>query len=407
METRHVSPSRGDVLLLVGTMKGAFLLHSRPDRKRWTLAGPYFQGEPVYAMALDTRAGRRRLWAATGSWHWGPTLRHSDDFGKTWSSPEENPLKFPKHTEPALKQIWQVALPENDPSAIYAGVEPAALFVSRDEGKTFELVETLWNHPHRPKWQPGGGGLCMHTVLPHPQDTNRVMVAASAVGIYRSDDHGESWRTSHSGVRAQFLPDPHPEFGQCVHKVSRSRSRPERLYLQNHWGLYRSDDDGASWKDIANGVPSDFGFPVAADPHDEDTAFIVPLESDGFRCVPEGKLRVYRTKNAGKSWEPLSKGLPQKNALETVLRDGLDTDTLSPTGVYFGTRSGRVYGTNNGGNAWSLLQETLPPVACVKAAVVGGAATARKSPAKKKPANPPKRSPSRKRSSKRSSRART
>jgi photosystem II stability/assembly factor-like uncharacterized protein len=199
----------------------------------------------------------------------------------------------------------------------------------------------------------------------------RITVAISTGGVYRSDDGGRTWQVRNRGVRAEFLPDKYPEFGQCVHKIVHHPSRPERLFLQNHWGLYRSEDGGDSWKDIANGVPSDFGFAMTMHPHDAETVFILPLESDMFRCTPEGKLRVYRTRNGGQSWEALTKGLPQRNALETVLRDGMDADPLNPAGVYFGTRSGAIYASSDGGASWQAIVTGLPPVTCVKATVVG------------------------------------
>jgi len=366
----HVDPKQGDVLLLVGTMKGAFVLRGKGNRKAWDIGGPYFPGHAVYAMAYDRREGRRRIWAGPNSMHWGGMLRTSDDFGRTWSNPDQANVKFPESTGAALQQIWQV-VPGRDeaPDTLYAGVEPAALFVSRDAGETWSLVEGLWNHPHRPRWQPGGGGLCMHTVLLDPERAGRIRVAVSAAGMYVTDDGGETWRASNRGVRADFLPDKHPEFGQCVHKVTQSRQKPDRMFLQNHWGLYRSDDRGESWTDIANGVPSDFGFPIGAHPTDPDCAWIVPLESDEFRCTPEGKLRVYRTRDAGGRWEPLSNGLPQDGAYETVLRDALAVDTLAPAGVYFGTRSGKLFGSSNEGDTWSTIAEGLPPIVSVRAAV--------------------------------------
>jgi photosystem II stability/assembly factor-like uncharacterized protein len=217
---------------------------------------------------------------------------------------------------------------------------------------------------------PGGGGLCLHTIVVDPTDKRRVGVAISTAGFYRTDDGGKSWTPRNEGVRAVFLPNKYPEFGQCVHKVTHHPSRPERLFLQNHWGLYRSDDWGDSWHDIANGVPSDFGFAMEMHPHDPDTVYIVPLQSDEFRIVPEAKLRVYRTKNAGKSWEPLADGLPQSNAYESVLRDGLAADTHDPAGIYFGTRSGKLFGSADAGESWKEIAPALPPICCVKAAVV-------------------------------------
>jgi photosystem II stability/assembly factor-like uncharacterized protein len=219
---------------------------------------------------------------------------------------------------------------------------------------------------------PGGGGLCLHTIMPDPGNTRRLFVAISTGGVYRTDDGGASWQPRNVGVRAQFLPPEqrYPEFGQCVHKIAGHASNPNRLFLQNHWGLYRSDDGADSWNDIANGVPSDFGFALSVDPHEPNTAFIIPLESDEFRCTPEAKLRVYRTRNAGESWEPLTEGLPQENAFETVLRDGMSTDKLKPTGIYFGTRNGKLFGSRDAGDSWQVIEADLPPVVCVKTAIV-------------------------------------
>lgn len=370
-ETRHISPRSGDVLVLVGTMKGAFILRADRDRRQWDMGGPYFPGSAVYALAYDGRNGRNRLWAGPTSMHWGGLLRSSDDFGRTWTNPEEANVKFPEGTNAALNQIWQI-MPgrASEPDTLYCGVEPAALFVSRDAGESWRLSEGLWNHPQRSRWEPGGGGLCLHTILLDPADDNRIRIAVSTAGMYATEDGGATWRPSNQGVRAEFLPDKYPEFGQCVQKVVQSKQRPERMYLQNHWGLYRSDDRGENWTDIANNVPSDFGFAIAIHPHDADAAWIVPLESDGFRCTPEGKLRVYRTRDAGASWDAMAEGLPQHDAYETVLRDAMATDAFESTGVYFGTRSGKVFGSSDEGTTWTSLADGLPPVVAVKTAVV-------------------------------------
>ena len=379
VRSANISVKDNDVLLLVGTMKGLFLFRSGGARRRWDVGGPYFPGQSVYGTGYDGREGRHRIWAAPASMHWGAELCSSDDFGRHWDQPESPRIRFPEPAGTSLANIWQIAPgPPQEPDTLYCGVQPAALFESRDAGKTWALNDGLWDHPHRAKWQPGGGGLCLHTILPDPAGRGRLTVAISTGGVYRSEDGGKSWAARNSGVRAEFLPDKHPEFGQCVHKIAQHPSRPDRLFLQNHWGLYRSDNGGDSWHDIARGVPSDFGFCMAMNPNDPDTVFIVPLESDGFRCVPEGKLRVYRTRDAGRSWKPMTRGLPQKNAFELVLRDALGTDRLDPAGVYFGTRSGKLFASRDEGRSWDLLHEALPPIVAVKAVVVDKSARARR-----------------------------
>lgn len=371
-EVRHVEPREGDVLLMVGTMKGAFLLRSDSVRADWEMGGPYFPGSAVYSMAYDGRAGRQRIWAGPMSMHWGAVLRSSDDFGQTWTNPDEANVKFPESTNEELKNIWQIVPgPDGEPNVLYCGVEPAALFVSKDAGESWSIVEGLWSHPQRSRWEPGGGGLCLHTILLDPADPNRIRIAVSTGGTYVTEDGGSTWRPTNKGVRAEFLPDKNPEFGQCVHKVVQSIPRPDRMYLQNHWGLYRSDDRGESWSDVANGVPSDFGFAMTIHPEDPECAWIVPLESDQFRCTPEGKLRVYRTRDGGESWEPLAEGLPQRDAYETVLRDAMAVDSAETVGVYFGTRSGKLFASRDEGESWKMLAGGLPPVVSVQAVRIG------------------------------------
>ena len=369
---KHLQVKNGDVLLLVGTTKGVFLLRSSAQRARWDVAGPYFHGQATYALAYDSREGRHRLWASTFSMLWGAFLRSSDDYGRTWTNPQEAPIRFPADSGATLKNIWQICLgrPE-EPNVIYCGVEPAALYESRDDGETWSLVRGLFDHPHRPRWMPGLGGLALHTILLDSQNPERMYVAISAGGVYATEDGGRTWQARNRGIRVVHMPEKYPEFGQCVHKIVMHPSRPERLFLQNHWGLYRSDNQGESWQDIAHGVPSDFGFAMVVHPHNPDCVYILPIESDEFRCTPEGRLRVYRTRNAGESWEPLTRGLPQKGAYETVLRDAMTADSLDPVGIYFGTRSGQLYGSADEGKTWKKILEGLPPVVCVKSAVVG------------------------------------
>ena len=364
-------PAAGDVLVLVGTMKGAFIFSSDKSRRKWKVDGPHFPGEAVYSIAYDSRGGRTRTLVGAHSNHWGSTIRLSDDFGRSWTGPERQAVRFPEGSGLSLAQVWQITPGRADePDVVWCGVEPACLFESRDAGESWAPVEGLLNHEHRPKWMPGGGGLCLHTIVTDPKNKQRMGIAISTAGFYRTDDGGASWHPRNNGVRAVFLPNKYPEFGQCVHKVVNHPSRPERLFLQNHWGLYRSDDWGESWQDIANGVPSDFGFAMQMHPHDPDTVYIVPIQSDEFRVVPEGKLRVYRTSDAGKSWQPLTGGLPQHQAFENVLRDGLTADSNDPAGIYFGTRGGKLFGSADAGESWQELADALPPICCVKAAVV-------------------------------------
>src|SRR3984957_17155799 len=367
---RHAQVRNGDFLLLVGTTKGAFILRSNAQRSRWEVGGPYFHGHSVYAMAYDDRGGQHRIWASTAS-YWGTLLRSSDDFGKAGTNLQQAPIKFPSETGASLKNIWQLALgrPE-EPNVLFFGVEPAALFETRDAGETWSLVRGLFDHPHRPRWMPGNGGLALHTVILDPSDNQRLYVAISAGGVYRTTDGGRSWTAQNRGIRAMFLPDKYPEFGQCVHKIAIHPARPERLFLQNHWGLYRSDNGAESWTDIANGVPSDFGFAVLMHPRNPDCVYIVPVESDEFRCACDGRLRVYRTRNNGASWEPLMRVLPQKRAYETVLRDAMTADSFDPAGIFFGTRSGQLFGSRDEGRTWEKMLEGLPSVVCVRSALV-------------------------------------
>jgi hypothetical protein len=371
MNTTAIEATAGDVVVLVGTSKGLFALTAGPGRQEWAMRGPWFLGEEIYAATLDTRGGRNRLLVGATSSHWGPSVYRSDDLGATWVEPETDTLAFPASAGAAVARVWQLQPgADSQPDVVYAGVEPAALFRSDDGGQSFTLDEGLWNHEHRTQWQPGGGGLCLHTILPDPTGGSRVAIAVSSAGFYRTLD-GEKWEAANRGIKAPFLPEPTPEFGQCVHKVDRHPSQPDTLFLQHHWGVYRSDDFGESWQEIgADALPSTFGFPVVADPNEPETAYVLPLTSDGFRCTPDGRARVYRTADGGKSWDALGNGLPQENAYLTVLRDGFAADRLNPAGLYFGTRTGEVFGSPDAGGSWQELARHLPPVLCVKTAVL-------------------------------------
>jgi photosystem II stability/assembly factor-like uncharacterized protein len=354
---------RDGTVVAAGTAKGVFLIDADG------VSEPMLRGDRIPSVAFDTRRDPVRLLAGTVSDHWGPGVRISDDRGATWSDPERRTMRFPDDTGASLVQVWQLRTAGDDqPGRIWAGVEPAAMFRSDDSGETWSFARGIWDHPHRTEWMPGGGGLGLHTILLDPRDPDRLHIAISAGGVYRSEDGGETWVARNNGIRAAGLADEFPECGQCVHKMGRDAADPDRLYIQNHGGLYRSDDDGDTWVDIAEGVPSDFGFPIVVHPHRPDTAYVIPLDSDEFRCTAEGKCRVYRTTDAGASWEPLGKGLPQDDAWLAVLRDAACHDGDDPVGIYFGTRTGQVFGSDDEGETWSLLAENLPPVLCVRAA---------------------------------------
>jgi hypothetical protein len=362
-----------ETVLLIGTSKGVLVARSDRARERWELEPLQLMMSSVYGLGIDRRRKTPRLFAGATSEHWGPSLFHSDDLGRSWLEPEAAPVAFPAATGAALIRIWQVEPGlDSQPEVVYAGAEPHALFRSQDGGITFELVEGLYNHPHRTQWQPGGGGACLHTIVPHPTDPDRLLVAISSGGVYRTADGGASWEPANHGIQSHWMPEEQrfPEFGQCVHKVGAHAARPERLLAQNHFGVYRSDDYGTNWEAIELGLPSNFGFTMLVHPHQPDTAYLFPLTADYERLPPERRCRVYRTRDAGQHWEPLTKGLPQANYHSIVLRDALATDQADPAGFYFGTRDGEVYASLDDGDSWQLVASHLPDVLAVRAAMV-------------------------------------
>ncbi|GAB1642691.1 WD40/YVTN/BNR-like repeat-containing protein [Krasilnikovia sp. MM14-A1259] len=357
-------------MLAIGTLKGLFLATS-DDRRRWRVGPAHFFGQAIYAVSIDRRPATARLLVGVDNSHFGPSVVISDDLGETWQEPDTAPLAFPADTEVAVERIWQIApAGPAEPGVVYAGTQPSALFRSTDGGQTYELVRPLWDHPHRPQWGAGFGGQAIHTILPHPTDPQRVLIAMSTGGVYRSADGGASWSASNSGIKAYFFPDPWPEFGQCVHKVARDAADPDRLYAQNHHGVYRSTDDGASWQSIADTLPSDFGFPIVAHPSRPEVAWNFPLTSDRERHPVDLRCRVFRTTDAGDTWQPFERGLPEGPFYPVVLRDAMSVDDGDPAGVYFGTRSGEVFASPDEGESWSSVASHLPDVLCVRAVTI-------------------------------------
>ena len=359
-----------DTVLMVGTRKGLWLGTSDEAREDWEFTGPHFDMEEVYSCLVDTRGDRPRLLAGTSSPWLGPQVRRSDDLGVTWQDTPGGAVRFPEGADAKVERVWQL-VPGAEPGVVYAGTEPGAVFRSTDGGETFALEQALWDHPHRPEWNAGFGGQAFHTVLPHPADPRSVTAALSTGGVYQTSDGGASWQPRNQGIRAEFLPEGQqfPEFGQCVHKVARHPARPERLYLQNHGGVYRSDDHGESWHSIAAGLPADFGFPIVVHPHEPDTVYVFPINGGDGRYPPQAKARVWRSRDAGESWEELAKGLPD-GFFVAVMRDAMCADDHERAGLYFGARNGAVWGSADEGDTWRQLVSELPDVMCVKAGTI-------------------------------------
>ncbi len=366
------------VVLSIGTKKGLFVAEGSSARRGFDLRGPFGSGVAVYAALIDTR-GTPRIYASSCNAFFGMKVMRSNDLGKSFKETAAAPA-FPKEDGRALANIWSIE-PGPGKKDLWCGVEPASLFRSDDVGDSWELVPGISNHDHARKWQPGNGGLCMHTIL---RDGDRVHLGISTGGHYLSEDGGETFQASNTGVGAGFSPDPYPEFGQCVHKIVGHSDAPGRLYMQNHggWGewdgpggrrpdigVLRSDDHGHSWRSIAKGLPSDFGFPIAVHPHDADTIYVVPLEPMTRTC-PGHAPAVWRSENGGGSWKRLAKGLPRKDSFFTVLRDAMDIDELTTPALYFGTTTGQLWIGREGGEQWDCLFDSLPPIHCVKVAVV-------------------------------------
>jgi photosystem II stability/assembly factor-like uncharacterized protein len=359
------------VLLAVGTRKGLWLGRSRADGP-WEFTGPHHPMTGVYSVAIDTRRAAPRVMAGVVDEHFGPIVVTSDDLGVTWREPDLGRIGFPADAGASVERVWQLVPGASaEPDVVYAGVEPSALFRSEDGGRSFELVRALWDHPHRPNWEAGFGGQAIHTVLPHPTDPRRIIVAMSTGGVYVTEDRGASWHPANTGIHVTFMPNEYPEYGQCVHKVARHPDRPDRLFLQNHHGVYRSDDAGSTWESIADGLPADFGFTIVVHPHRPDTVYVVPLTADALRFPPDGRCRVYRSDDAGKTWTALSNGLPD-DFWTAVMRDAMCTDDAESTSLYFGSRSGEIYRGHDDGDRWERIAQHLPDVLSLRAAVIPG-----------------------------------
>jgi hypothetical protein len=359
---------KSSVHVLLGTRKGAFILSSSSKRRNWKLKGPFFENCPIFHLAFDSRNGRT-IYAAVNSYHFGPTIYKTNNFGTKWEHAKKPP-RFAGNSGLKVENIWHVEPGHmDDTGLVYAGVAPGALFTSVDEGESWELNQALNNHPTRPKWQPGAGGLCLHSIIVDPSNKRRIFVGISSVGVFKSEDAGETWTPKNCNVRADFLPSKFPEFGQCVHKLVMDSKNPASLYQQNHCGVYRSEDSAESWIDITKGLPSGFGFPMISHPRKSGTVYVVPEEGDFFRVAANKEFAVYCTKNSGRSWRKLNQGLPPKNAYLGCYREGAASDILDPTGLYVATRMGHLFSSSNEGKSWKLLLQWLPPIYSVTTAI--------------------------------------
>ena len=357
------------VMLMIGTRKGAFLAFSDPARKTWEITGPIFKGVQVDHVAYAPDVGGAIVVAGASAW-WGPGLQISTDLGETWV--DRSSVRFAEGRGHTVERIWltkQARTATGEP-LLYAGVAPAALFRSRDSGGSWEEIRTLTDHDSRSTWTPGAAGLMVHSFCPDPMRPARMFVGISVAGAFRTDDGGETWTPKNRGVRADFLPDPFPDVGVCVHHMEMHPANPDILYQQNHCGVYRTENAGDDWIDISDGLPSRFGFPFAVLPNDGDTVFVCPAESDQCRLLPDGAFRIFRSRTRGDAWEPLTNGLPQTNAYQLVLRHAMATDTLDPAGVYVGTAGGQLLASRDEGDHWALLFHWLPPIASVQTALV-------------------------------------
>jgi photosystem II stability/assembly factor-like uncharacterized protein len=364
-----------EVRLLVGTKKGAFVLTSDAKRDRWNVEGPHFGGWEIYHMKGSPVDPNRIYVSQTSSW-FGQMIQRSNDGGKTWEA-VDNKFEYDGATGThqwydgtphpwEFKRVWHLEPSLTDLDTVYAGVEDAALFRSTDGAQTWHEMPGLRNQGTGSLWQPGAGGMCLHTILFDPSNTQRMFVAISAAGAFRSDDAGKTWRPINRGLHSLYIPNPTAEVGHCVHRIAMHPAKPNVLYMQKHWDVMRSNDGGDSWNEISGNLPTDFGFPIDVHAHDPETIYVVPIKSDSEHYPPDGKLRVYRSKTGGNDWEALTNGLPQSDCYVNVLRDAMCVDSLDPCGIYFGTSGGQVYGSADSGDHWSAIVRDLPGVLSVE-----------------------------------------
>jgi len=388
-----------EIRLLVGTRKGAFILTSDGKRKQWDVSGPHFAGWEMYHLK-GSPVEPNRIYASQTSGWFGQIIQRSDDGGKTWQQPGTPPgeptttpdgmpkgesNKFLYDTSPEtgkpltthqwydgsqrpweFKRVWHLEPSLTDPDTVYAGIEDSALFRSRDGGQTWQELAGLRDVKGN-LWQPGAGGMCLHTIMQDPSNPRRIYIAISAAGTFRTDDGGMTWRAINRGLKSKYeLPDPDAEVGHCVHRIAMHQSRPNVLFMQKHWDVMRSDDAGESWHEVSGNLPTDFGFPIDVHAHEPETIYVVPIKSDSEHYVSEGKLRVYRSRTGGNEWEALTNGLPQRDCYVNVLRDAMTVDSLDPCGIYFGTSGGQVYGSADAGDSWTPIVRDLPAVLSVE-----------------------------------------
>ena len=391
------------VRVLVGTRKGAFILTSDGKRQKWDVSGPHFAGWEMYHLK-GSPADPNRIYASQTSGWFGQIIQRSDDGGKTWHQPGTPPgepaapagppkgdsNKFAYDASPEtgkpltthqwydgtqhpweFKRVWHLEPSLTDPNTVYAGVEDAAIFRSTDGGENWKELPGLRGHGTGPKWQPGAGGMCLHTIILDPSNPQRMWIAISAAGAFRTDDGGKTWKPINKGLRSQYIPDQDAEIGHCVHHVAMHPSRPGVLFMQKHWDVTRSDNAGDEWKEVSGNLPTDFGFAIDVHAHEPETIYVVPIKSDSEHFVHEGKLRVYRSRTGGNEWEALTKGLPQKDCYVNVLRDAMAVDSLDKCGIYFGTTGGQVYASADAGDSWNPIVRDLPAVLSVEVQTLG------------------------------------